>query len=124
MHRHYESLPKIKGVPDLVRKEAASAFIAITVLGLIASVADAPMQGSAYLLGIPSADIRAPWIFVGIQQMLRWFPATLAGIVVPGCALLILAFLPIIPPQPKLRSAIFFVILAATFVLTVRGYFV
>jgi len=123
MHNHHVSIPKIKGVPDLIHKEAVAAFVALAMISVIAAVSDAPIQGPAELYGIPGTHIKAPWIFAGIQQMLRWFAAPLAGIVIPGATLVLCAFLPIIPVRRQLFTATFFFILGLTISLTLWGCF-
>jgi hypothetical protein len=88
---------KVRSVPDLLRKEAIAALLVLTFVCMVAALADAPLQGPADPQAVPSEKLKAPWIFVGIQQVLRYFPAFYAGIVLPVAAVLavsIVAFLP------------------------------
>ena len=62
---------KTRSAPDLVRKEGLAVLISFAALCLLAGLIDAPLDGPADTGGIPSDDVKAPWIFVGIQFMLR-----------------------------------------------------
>lgn len=85
---------RIKSTPDLVRKEALAAVVVFAVVCLVSGVWDAPLEGPADPMGIPAENVKAPWIFLGIQQLLRYLPAWLAGVVVPVAALAAFGFVP------------------------------
>jgi quinol-cytochrome oxidoreductase complex cytochrome b subunit len=91
---------------------------------------DAPTGGPADPSGLPAENVKAPWIFVGIQQTLRYLPAVVAGVMLPLAALLIIALLPFVsfPSASKrgnsgIGAAIFFGLAIITLVFTVWGYF-
>jgi hypothetical protein len=114
---------RIKTFPDLVRKEAFAALVATMAVFLISAVLDAPIGGPADSSGIPAENVKAPWIFVGIQQMLRYFPAMVAGVLVPVAALLALIAIPFISAKHKLpMRIIFFAIILISVAVTVWGY--
>ncbi len=114
---------RIKTFPDLVRKEAFAAVVATTVIFLISAVWDAPIGGPADPSGIPAENVKAPWIFVGIQQMLRYLPTMVAGVLVPVAALLGLIAIPFISEKPNLpMRLIFFAIILISLAMTVWGY--
>jgi menaquinol-cytochrome c reductase cytochrome b/c subunit len=115
---------RLKTFPDLVQKEAFAAIVAIAVVFLLSAALDAPIGGPADLSGIPAENVKAPWIFVGIQQMLRYFHAVIAGIVMPLVALLMLGALPFIFERRKLPvRLIFFAIILISLAVTIWGYF-
>jgi ubiquinol-cytochrome c reductase cytochrome b subunit len=116
--------PKIKTVPDLLRKEALAAIVVLSLVFLVSAVWDAPIEGPADPGGIPAEHVKAPWIFVGIQQLLRYLPAVLAGVLVPVTVLIVLGFLPWTRPVgPRVRTVVFFGILFAFLLLTIWGYY-
>lgn len=115
--------PFVKSVPDLVRKECVAALLVAAVLCAISVIADAPIQGPADPRGVTEANVKAPWIFVGIQQLLRYFPAVIAGVFLPLVALLIMAFIPFIPLPRSLTTASFFLVLAFVAAITAWGFF-
>lgn len=115
----------IKSYPDLVRTEVLAALGTLAAACLVSALFDAPMEGPADPQGIPAAHVKAPWIFVGIQQMLRWWPPWLAGVIVPGVALAALAVIPVLPRQGSSRTIVavlFFVLVSLACVLTLWGY--
>lgn len=74
--------------------------------------------------------VRAPWIFAGVQYLLRSAPILLAGVVMPLAAILLLAVVPMIgsPQAPSLirRAApaiLFFTTIAAVLIVTAAGFF-
>jgi hypothetical protein len=115
---------KIRSVPDLLRKEALAATVGLVLVFLVSVVLDAPIEGPVDPGGIPAEHVKAPWIFVGIQQMLRYLPAVLAGVLLPVAALIALGLIPWIPTLGrKAKGVVFFGIVLAFLVLTVWGYF-
>jgi hypothetical protein len=110
-------------VPDLVRKEALAALLALLAISALAAGLDPPLEGPADPGGLPAQGVKAPWIFVGIQQMLRHLPTFAAGIALPLAALCGIALLPFVRGKPILSKTIFFVICTAAVVLTLWGYF-
>jgi len=113
----------IKTFPDLVRKEAFAAVVATAAIFLISAVWDAPIGGPADPSGIPAENVKAPWIFVGIQQTLRFLPTMVAGVLVPVAALLGLIAIPFISEKPNLlMRLIFFAIIIISLAVTVWGY--
>jgi menaquinol-cytochrome c reductase cytochrome b/c subunit len=113
---------RIRSVPDLLRKEGLAAMIALAAVGLLSALVDAPLEGPADPSGLAAEHVKAPWIFVGIQQMLRYFPPILAGIVIPLGVLLALALVPYAYGKRTLTRVVFFGIAATVILLTVWGY--
>jgi menaquinol-cytochrome c reductase cytochrome b/c subunit len=113
---------RIRSVPDLLRKEGLAALVALAAVGLLSALVDAPLEGPADPSGLAAEHVKAPWIFVGIQQMLRYFPPILAGIVIPLGVLLALALVPYAYGKRTLTRVVFFGVSAAVILLTVWGY--
>jgi len=109
-----------------VQKEALAAMLALVVMCLVSTFADAPVQGPADPSGIAAEHVKAPWIFVGIQQMLRYFPPFLAGVAVPLAGFLLIALVPFLPArspfQRSLLRVLIFGVLLATVMVTLWGY--
>lgn len=114
---------KIRSVPDLLRKEGLAALIALAAVGALSVLVDAPIQGPADPAGLATEHVKAPWIFVGIQQLLRYLPPILAGIAIPVGVLLALAAVPYAHGNRILTRVVFWGIAAAVVILTVWGYF-
>ncbi|MCA1960522.1 MAG: hypothetical protein LDL33_06980 [Desulfomonile sp.] len=127
MTNKQRSVPTIRSTPDLVRKEALAALVTLAVVCLVSALWDAPIEAPADPQGIPAAHVKAPWIFVGIQQMLRWCPPWLAGVAAPLAALVVLAVIPLLPRSGKMSAlvtCVFFLLTALACLLTVWGYLV
>jgi quinol-cytochrome oxidoreductase complex cytochrome b subunit len=115
--------PRIGSYPDLLRKEFIAALVSLAALFILAALIDAPVGGSADPAGLPAEHVKAPWIFVGIQQMLRYFPAIIAGVVFPAAALLIIAFAPFSSSaRRRLYVSIFMFLTVTALILTIWGY--
>jgi quinol-cytochrome oxidoreductase complex cytochrome b subunit len=113
---------RIRSVPDLLRKEGLASLIALAAVGLLSALVDAPLEGPADPSGLAAEHVKAPWIFVGIQQLLRYFPPVLAGIVIPLGVLLALVLVPYVYGKRTLTRFVFFAVVATVILLTVWGY--
>ncbi len=117
--------PRIKSFPDLFRKEALAATCSLVGLCILAVLIDASTGGPVDPSGLPAESVKAPWIFVGIQQMLRYLPAVVAGVALPLAAALIVAVLPFASARrTALNTTVFLVLVVFTLLLTVWGYLV
>jgi ubiquinol-cytochrome c reductase cytochrome b subunit len=111
-------------VPDLLRKEVLAAVLSISAVALLSAWLDAPLQGPADIAGIPPEHVKAPWIFVGIQQMLRYLPAVIAGVLAPLAALAFSAAIPLLHPRkPAVPIVIFSGVWIVLGLVTLWGYF-
>jgi hypothetical protein len=121
---HTSQAPRMRSFPDLLRNEVLAALASLAVLCILAALVDAPTGAPADPSGLPAENVKAPWIFVGIQQMLRYLPTVVAGVIFPLIALLITVLIPFVSEAAsRLYSAIFFGLAVAALVLTAWGYF-
>jgi len=109
-------------VPDLLRKEGLAALIALAAVVLLSAMVDAPIEGPSDPSGLAAEHVKAPWIFLGIQQMLRYFPPIVAGIAIPLGVLIALALVPYAYGKRTLARVAFFGGVAAVIFLTIWGY--
>lgn len=85
--------------PDLVVIEAISALV-FTLLMLVLSVLiNAPLLTIANPTKTPNPS-KAPWYFLNLQELLLHMDPALAGVFVPGLALVLLATIPYIDNSP------------------------
>jgi len=89
---------------ELVRREVLMMFVVGILLILLANFFPAPI--AAAMTGKPSltAEARAPWFFLWVQQLLKWGDPFLFGVLIPSGILIILALIPYIFPQPAERD--------------------
>jgi hypothetical protein len=86
--------------PDLVYTELICLIIATAGLTLWAIVAKAPLEQPANP-GYAPNPAKAPWYFLGLQEMLVYFDPWMAGVVYPGLIILGLCAMPYIDTNPK-----------------------
>jgi quinol-cytochrome oxidoreductase complex cytochrome b subunit len=78
----------------LLFSELVAAVVVTCLLVLLAALTIVPIGPAADLTAIAPAEVRAPWIFLGVQVLLRYAPPLVAGIVAPALFVLFLAALP------------------------------
>lgn len=85
---------------DLVLREVLAMFLVGIALILLSSFVPAPIAPA--MTGKPNltAEARAPWFFLWIQQLLKWGDPFLWGVVAPLGILAILALIPYVFPKP------------------------
>jgi hypothetical protein len=86
--------------PDLVYTELICLVLATAGLMVWAIVSKAPLEQPANP-GYAPNPAKAPWYFLGLQEMLVYFDPWMAGVVYPGLIILGLAAMPFIDTNPK-----------------------
>lgn len=113
---------RIKTHPFLTHWELAALGLCSASLLLISVLIDAPVEGPADPAGIPFQNVKAPWIFVGIQQALKWMPPELAGVILPLLAVISLGAIPYLRIPALLKQVLFVAITSLTIGLTIWGF--
>ncbi len=91
---------KVHVWPHLLVVEFASA-LACTAFVLVFSIfVNAPLLELANVNQTPNPS-KAPWYFLGLQELLKWFHPMVAGVLLPGMALVSLILAPYIDRNPS-----------------------
>ncbi|MDM8526721.1 cytochrome b N-terminal domain-containing protein [Anaerolineales bacterium HSG24] len=90
--------PKVTTVPHLVTRELVVGLVMMIALLLFAMWVDAPLEGVANPDVSPN-PAKAPWYFMGFQELLLHFHPFVAAIILPLGALFTLALLPYLEPD-------------------------
>ena len=86
--------------PDLVYTELISLILCSVVLIVWSIFLKAPLEQPANPANTPNPS-KAPWYFLGLQEMLVYFDPWLAGVVLPGLIIVGLIAIPYIDKNPK-----------------------
>jgi len=79
--------------PHLIVREVILLQVVVIVLSLVAILFDAPLEGLANPQETPN-PAKAPWYFLGLQELLHYFPPIVAGVLLPGLVALALVVIP------------------------------
>jgi hypothetical protein len=91
---------KVHTWPHLVRAEFLMSIGVILLLLVWSLLVDAPLEEPANPTRTPNPS-KAPWYFLGLQEMLVFFDAWHAGVVLPSFIILGLMVIPYIDINPK-----------------------
>lgn len=91
---------KVHTWPHLVRLEFLVALFVMVVLILWSITIDAPLEEPANPTRTPNPS-KAPWYFLGLQEMLVYFDPWHAGVVLPSLIIVGLMVIPFIDINPK-----------------------
>jgi hypothetical protein len=91
---------KVHTWPHLVRLEFLVALFVIVLLVVWSLVVDAPLEEPANPTRTPNPS-KAPWYFLGLQEMLVFFDPWHAGVVLPTFIIVGLMVIPYIDINPK-----------------------
>jgi len=86
--------------PDLVFSEFICMVILTVVLVVWSIALKAPLEDPANPALAPNPS-KAPWYFLGLQEMLVYFDPWMAGVVLPGLIIVVLMAIPYIDTNPK-----------------------
>jgi quinol-cytochrome oxidoreductase complex cytochrome b subunit len=84
---------KVMSYPNLLMREAIALEVLVIALVILALFWDAPLEQLANPLLTPN-PAKAPWYFLGLQELLHYFPPVVAGILIPTLVILALVVIP------------------------------
>jgi hypothetical protein len=79
--------------PHLLLREVILIQWGLVALAVVSLLLDAPLEGIADPLHTPN-PAKAPWYFVGLQELLHYFPPVVAGVLLPALAVIALVVIP------------------------------
>jgi hypothetical protein len=79
--------------PHLLLREIILIQVCVVVLSLISLFFDAPLEGIADPSNTPNPT-KAPWYFLGLQELLHYFPPIVAGVLIPGLVVIAMVAIP------------------------------
>ena len=125
---------KVETWPNLVVREYLGAIIMLVILIAWAILQNAPLEGLADPNVTPNPS-KAPWYFLGLQELLTYFDPWIAGVVLPGIIVVGLIAIPYLDPDQSkgvgyysikerpFANAIFLTGISAWFILIIIGTF-
>jgi hypothetical protein len=88
--------------PHLLIEEFVAMFIVLAALTLFSTFINAPLRELANPNLTPNPS-KAPWYFLGLQELLRYFHPMIAGITIPTFILVGLAAVPYLDRNPSIK---------------------
>ena len=85
--------PQLMTYPHLLIREAIAFQALVIAMVFVALFWDAPLEQLANPLLTPN-PAKAPWYFLGLQELLHFFPPFVAGILIPTLAVIALVVIP------------------------------
>ncbi len=93
---------KVHTWPHLIVVEFGAALFCTAFLTIFSIFVNAPLLELANVNQTPNPS-KAPWYFMGLQEMLTLFHPMVAGVTIPGIGLIILVLAPYIDKNPSNR---------------------
>lgn len=84
---------RVMTYPGALARFVIALEVAFLLLVWVSLIANAPLEGIADPMHTPN-PAKAPWYFLGLQELLHYFPPVMAGVLIPG---LVVAALVVIP---------------------------
>ncbi len=97
VEEHYAKKGKVHSWPYLVRIELLAALAVVIILIVWSILLDAPLEEPANPTTTPN-PAKAPWYFLGLQELLVYFDPWIAGVVLPNLIVVGLMAIPYIDP--------------------------
>ncbi len=84
---------QVMSYPHLILREFIAFQVLTILLVMVALFWDAPLEQEANPLLTPN-PAKAPWYFLGLQELLHYFPPVVAGVLIPTLVLVALVVIP------------------------------
>src|SRR6476661_3442485 len=124
-----EAQDKVHTWPHLLVVEFAAALAMTAMVLIFSAIVRAPLLGLADVNQTPNPS-KAPWYFLGLQELLTMFHPMVAGVTIPGMGLFLLIIAPYVDSNPsnkpddrKFAIALFTIFLMFWAVLVIIGSF-
>ena len=91
LDRHEERF--VTTFPHLIIRELIMFQAVVIGLSILALLFNAPLEGLANPLETPNPS-KAPWYFLGLQELLHYFPPVVAGVMIPSLVVAALVMVP------------------------------
>jgi len=85
--------PVVMTMPHLLVRELVALLVFSLGLVLLAIFLDAPLEEIANPLKTPN-PAKAPWYFLGLQELLHYYPPFISGVLMPAAVILALVVIP------------------------------
>jgi hypothetical protein len=95
-----EAQDKVHVWPHLLVIEFAAVLVVTAAMLVFSALVRAPLLGLADFNKTPNPS-KAPWYFLGLQELLTMFHPMVAGVTIPGMGLFLLAVAPFIDKNPS-----------------------
>ncbi|MGH9054131.1 MAG: hypothetical protein ACRDWX_14235 [Acidimicrobiia bacterium] len=116
-----EPIDRVSVWPHLVAAEFTALLAVTAFLTVLSVVLQAPLLELANFNLTPNPS-KAPWYFLGLQELLSYFDPQIAGVLIPGLGLLALMAIPYMDRNPSTRPTDRkFAIMLFTFFLMAAG---
>ncbi len=120
---------KVSTWPHLLVGEFVASLACLTLLMVLSAFVNAPLLELANYNATPNPS-KAPWYFLGLQELLTMFHPMVAGVTIPGMGLFLLILSPYLDKNPsnkpedrKFAISIFTIFLMFWAVLVIIGSF-
>jgi quinol---cytochrome c reductase cytochrome c subunit, bacillus type len=97
-----QPMDRVNVWPHLMAAEFVSLLIITAVLTFFSVAVDAPLRDLANFNQTPNPS-KAPWYFLGLQELLRYFHPQVAGVTIPTVIIIALFAAPFIDRNPSTR---------------------
>jgi hypothetical protein len=109
--------------PDLVYTELIAMVVCMVILIVWSIGLEAPIEQPANNANTPNPS-KAPWYFLGLQEMLVYYDPWLAGVVLPSLIIVGLMAIPYVDKNPKGNGYYTFVERKAEIVIFLFGFII
>src|SRR5579864_7508028 len=88
-----ETEDQVQTFPEVLFRAVVAIEVLAVLLVWISLIFNAPLEGLADPSHTPN-PAKAPWYFLGLQEMLHYFPPVVAGVLAPGLVVMALIVIP------------------------------
>ena len=120
---------KVNTWPHLLVGEFVASLACLTLLMVLSTFVNAPLLGLANYNQTPNPS-KAPWYFLGLQELLTMFHPMVAGVTIPGMGIFLMILAPYVDKNPsnkpedrKVAISMFTVFMMFWAVLVIIGSF-
>jgi len=90
---HVKDEDRVMTYPEVFFRVVVAIEVMTAALVIVALLWDAPLEGLADPMHTPN-PAKAPWYFLGLQELLHYFPPVVAGVLIPGLVVMALIVIP------------------------------